>query len=50
MYMSDDDGIMSDEDGEGWETESDLDEQQKLFRDFLVKKAEEEKDFILDYD
>lgn len=26
MYMSDEDGILSDEDDEGWDTESDLDE------------------------
>lgn len=48
--MSDDEGIFSDEDEEGWESEEEMDEQQKLFFDFLQKKAEEEKDFIIDYE
>jgi len=47
---SDDEAIFSDEDEEGWESESELDEQQQQFQDFLFKKAEEEKDFIIDYD
>ena len=48
---SDEEDIFSDEEGEeGWETESEMDEQQKAFMDFLAKKAEEEKDFIIDYE
>ena len=48
---SDEEDIFSDEEGdEGWETESELDEQQKAFMEFLAKKAEEEKDFIIDYE
>jgi hypothetical protein len=52
LYLSDgDEGIFSDEeDGEGWETESEMDEQQKQLMEFLQKKQEEEKDFIIDYD
>ena len=51
MYMSDDEGIFSDEDDEGWESdEIELDENQKKLMEFLAKKAEEEKDFIIDYD
>jgi hypothetical protein len=49
--MSDDEGIFSDEDDEGWESEeAELDENQKKLMAFLQKKAEEEKDFIIDYD
>lgn len=50
LYMSDDEGIFSDEDEEGWDSEEEMDEQQKLFYEFLQKKAEEEKDFIIDYE
>lgn len=51
--MSDEEGIFSDEDEEeSWESESDaeLDENQKKLMEFLAKKAEEEKDFIIDYE
>eukprot|EP00350_Pseudokeronopsis_sp_OXSARD2_P003878 CAMPEP_0170552962 /NCGR_PEP_ID=MMETSP0211-20121228/10855_1 /TAXON_ID=311385 /ORGANISM="Pseudokeronopsis sp., Strain OXSARD2" /LENGTH=261 /DNA_ID=CAMNT_0010861053 /DNA_START=198 /DNA_END=983 /DNA_ORIENTATION=+ len=51
LYMSDEEGIFSDEDGdEEWESEEEMDEQQKMLMEFLEKKAQEEKDFIIDYD
>ena len=50
LYLSDDEAIFSDEDDEGWETDSEMDEQQKMLMEFLQKKAEEEKDFIIDYE
>lgn len=52
-----DPGIFSDEDEDEdeWgesdeEEEGELDENQKRLMEFLAKKAEEEKDFIIDYD
>ena len=53
MYMSDDEGIFSDSDGEGsWETDSEeqMDEQQRRFYEFLQQKQDQQKDFILDYE
>lgn len=52
MYMSDDEGIFSDEDDGEWETDSEeqMDEQQKRFYEFLQKKQDEQKDFIIDYE
>ena len=50
LYYLDEEGVYSDEDEEGWESEEELDENQKLFFEFIQKKQEEEKDFIIDYD
>lgn len=56
LYMSDEEGggIFSDEDegDESWDSEDngEMDEQQKMLMEFLQKKAQEEKDFIIDYD
>mmetsp|Transcript_21944 Transcript_21944/g.16289 ORF Transcript_21944/g.16289 Transcript_21944/m.16289 type:complete len:174 (+) Transcript_21944:641-1162(+) len=51
-FSEEDGGIFSDEEGdEGeWESDEELDEQQKLFLEFLERKAREEKDFVIDFE
>ena len=51
MYLSDDEGIFSDEDEEGWESDdAEMDENQKKLMEFLQKKDEEEKEIRVDYE
>lgn len=51
LTLADDEGVYSDEEEGEWETdEEEMDEQTRLLMEFLAKKAEEEKDFVIDYD
>jgi len=51
LYLSDEEGIFSDEDEDGWESsEEEMDEQTRQLMEFLEKKAEEEKFKNVDFE
>lgn len=49
--LDDDEYGSEDDEEEGWDSDdNEMDENQRKLMEFLAKKAEEEKDFIIDFD